>query len=352
MSAEASAAGAWGKAGTPATALVRVATNELVHHYHRSLYDPLACDVAERYFPTRLLRRPAEAREVLERVDAFHLHWPEWLVESIDQANLFVRLLAETGTMLIWTQHNLRPHADIDGAHDIYQRFADAAALVLHHSDRGRRIACDRYRFRADARHRVLRHGHFPVPPDQASRADVERELGLAADVMRIGIIGAPRPAKRVQDFMDAFAATRRPDLELLVFSLDGERVPDDPRIHTFRHAFLDRAAYGRTLALLDAVALPFDPDGEMLTTGLVADVIGAGLPAIVSHWPYLRESLGAAGIAYADEAELIEVLDGLSAEALARAAAASRALQALLDWARLAPQLLDAIIGLGAVEC
>ena len=212
--------------------LLRVATNEFVHHYHRSLYEPLAGDVAETYFPTRLLRRPEEAREVLQRVDAFHLHWPEWLVESVEEADLFVRLLAETCTTLIWTQHNLRPHADVDGAHDIYQRFADAAGLVVHHSDWGRGIACDRYRFRADATHIVLRHGYFAAPADQVSRADAERELGLAAEVTRIGIIGAPRPAKQVQGFMDAFAATTRADLELIVFSLDGERVPDDPRIH------------------------------------------------------------------------------------------------------------------------
>jgi hypothetical protein len=332
--------------------LVRVATNEIVHHYHRSLYDPLADDVAETYFPTRLLRRPDEAREVLERVDAFHLHWPEWLVESLDQADLFVRLLEETGTALIWTQHNLRPHAGVDGAHAIYQRFADAAALVLHHSDWGRGTVCDRYRFRADATHIVLRHGRFAVPADQVSRAEAVRELGLATGVTRIGIIGAPRAAKRVQDFMDAFAATTRPDLELIVFSLDGERVPDDPRIHTFRPAFVDREAYGHRLALLDAVALPFDPGGEMLTTGLVADVVGAGLPAIVSRWPYLRETLGDAGISYGDEAELIEVLEGLNVEQLARAAAASRALQAPLDWERLAPRLFDAIVSVGAIKC
>ena len=334
--------------------LVRVATNELVHHHHRSLYDPLAGDVVEASFETRLLRRPDAVRELLERIDAFHLHWPEWFVETVEQADLFLHLLAETGTTLIWTQHNLRPHRDVDRAHDLYQRFADAARLVVHHSEWGRGVACGRFRFHADATHVVIPHGHFGalIEPPGVSRADVEQELGLAPGVTRIGIVGAPRPFKRVQGFMDAFAATTRPDIELVVFSLDGEAVPSDPRIHAFPHTVVERGEYYRRLAVLDALALPFDPDGEMLTTGLVGDVVGAGLPAIVSGWPFLAESLGAAGISYTDEGHLVEVLEGLSGDELARAAAASRSLRPYLDWDRLAPAFLDAVIGVGAIKC
>ncbi len=331
--------------------LVRIATNELVHPYHRALYEPLGGNVAETYFPTRLLRRPDEARELLERVDAFHLHWPEWFAESLDEAERFAQLLEETGTTLIWTQHNLRPHGDLRHGHDLYQRFADVAALVVHHSEWGRRVACDRYRFPSDATHIVLPHGYFRHP-DAISRTEAERDLGLDSSVTRIGIVGAPRPAKQVQMFMDAFAATHRADLELLVFSLDGERVPDDARIRAFPHAFVDDETYHRRLEVLDAVALPFDPDGEMLTTGLVGDVVGAGLPAIVSRWPYLAESLGEAGIEYADERHLVEVLETLSPDSLAHAAAASITRRDAMDWRRLATRLFDAIVDLGAIKC
>ena len=34
-----------------------------------------------------------------------------------------------------------------------------------------------------------------------------------------------------------------------------------------------------------------------MLATGTVADAIGVGIPALVSDWPYLAETLGDAGI-------------------------------------------------------
>ena len=89
-----------------------------------------------------------------------------------------------------------------------------------------------------------------------------------------------------------------------------------------------------------------------MLTTGLVGDVVGAGLAAIVSRWPYLRESLGEAGIEYAGAADLVELLETLSTDTLARAAAASVARRDAVDWRCLAPRLLDAILAVGAIKC
>jgi hypothetical protein len=71
-----------------------------------------------------------------------------------------------------------------------------------------------------------------------------------------------------------------------------------------------------------------------------------------VSRWPYLRESLGDAGIPYADDDQLVDVLQGLSPDDLAHAAAASVALRSRLGWERLAQALLDAVIAVGAIKC
>jgi hypothetical protein len=212
-----------------------------------------------------------------------------------------------------------------------------------------------RYRYAPGAHHVVLPHGHFgamtEISPD--ARAEAEAELGLTPCAIRIGMVGAPRREKQTQSFMDAFARASRDDLQLLVLSLDGEDVPDDPRITARPYEFVDRATYNRRLAAIDVIALPFAPDGEMLTTGVAADVVGLGLPALVSRWPYLREALGAAGIAYdhggADD--LPRVLDALSAEQLDRAAAASRALQGPLAWPRIAAAFLEAVVDVGAIK-
>jgi hypothetical protein len=148
---------------------------------------------------------------------------------------------------------------------------------------------------------------------------------------------------------MDAFARVERADLELLVLSLDeDEHVPDDQRITGLPYEFVDRALYNRRLSAIDVVALPFDPNGTMLTTGVVGDVIGLGLPAIVTRWAYLTESLGDAALAYGDDEQLIELLGALDEATLDRAATATAALRDRHAWPHLAERTLAALEALG----
>ena len=141
--------------------LVRIATADPSHHYHRSLYDPISADVVETSFGGHLVHRLEAARARLATIDAVHLHWPEWFLDTPEEADTFISLLQETGTTLVWTQHNLRPHREVERAEELYQRFASAAQVVIHHSQWGRDAVLERYRFRADAKHVVLPHGHF-----------------------------------------------------------------------------------------------------------------------------------------------------------------------------------------------
>jgi glycosyltransferase involved in cell wall biosynthesis len=80
-----------------------------------------------------------------------------------------------------------------------------------------------------------------------------------------------------------------------------------------------------------------------MLTTGTVADCIAVGVPALVSPWPYLAESLGDAGIAYGETADdLAACIDGLTADRLVAAAAACVARRAESDWDAIAESTLS----------
>jgi len=134
------------------------------------------------------------------------------------------------------------------------------------------------------------------------------------------------------------------------VLSLRGdEEVPDDPRIVALRYEEVPRAEYDRRLAALDALVMPFDPDGEMLTTGTVADAVGHGLATLASEWAFLTEALGDAAITYGrTEDDLVACLEALTAEDLRRAAAVARSRRADLDWSHLADRTYAELDRLG----
>jgi glycosyltransferase involved in cell wall biosynthesis len=342
--------------GWDVTPVLRIVSTAAGHHYDTSLYDPLADRVRIDRLPNAALRDPARLDELLTQTDVFHMHWPEWLVGGGDLAvhrRLIDRLRA-TGVPIVWTQHNVQPHAQDQAGLDAYPMWAEAASLVVHHSDHGRDVALGRYGYGSHTRHVVMRHGHFGALATSYSRelrADAERELGLRSDesVIRLGIVGAPRADKDVALVMRAMARSHRDDVELLVTSLaPGEKAPVDERIVALPYRYVDRTEYDRALATIDALVMPFAPDGAMITTGTIADAIGLGIPVIATRWGYLVEELGDAALAYfSTEDDLVRAIDALDRSALAAAAEATTALQASHDWSLLAEQLyreLDAL--------
>jgi hypothetical protein len=334
------------------TPKLRVASTAHHHWYDQCLYGPLADRVAARTVPYHLLDRPDRLAEVLADVDVLHLHWPEWFTGlDVDRARRVAATLAAIDVPVVWTQHNMAPHAVPDD-HELYRPWAAVAAGVIHHSEWGRAAVVERYDFRDDALHRVIPHGHWGPLMTAGTRtvedrAAAEAELGMAPCRLRIGLIGAPRAGKDTQLLIDGFTACRRDDLQLLVLCHDGEKLPDDERITALPYDEVPRPIYDRRLATIDVLALPLD-GSVYLTTGQAADAVGAGIPALVSPWPYLREVLGDAGIAYGRTADdLTATLDALDDATLDAARAALPERRAALDWTALAEptwQLLDEV--------
>lgn len=327
------------------TTKLRVASTAYGHHYHRELYRSLRDEVDDRESPWHPLRDddPSEARAL----DLFHLHWPEWVAfDDLDAHDAMIATLREAGVPIVWTQHNLTPHAKQPELFDaVYERWARAADGVIHHTEWGRELVMGRYPFRGDALHRVIRHGHWGRAAAKVAgvtRADVEAELGLEPCAVRFGIVGAPRKEKRVEAFMEGFSRSRRDDAELVVWSLDdGERVPDDPRIRAEPYDSVDRATYDRRLLAVDVLVLPFTEG--MLATGTVGDAIGHGLATMASDWGFLRETFGDAAIPCPLEPDdVAAAVDGLSDDDVRRSAAAVAALREPHDWATSAAATLE----------
>ncbi len=273
------------------TPRLRVVSTADHHWYHASLFGPLGERVDVRPLPYHLLDRPERLAAALADADVLHLHWPEWVTGlSARRSARVADAVRGAGVPVVWTQHNLAPHTAPDDT-ELYRPWAALAEGVIHHSAWGRDAITARYEYRPDAVHAVIPHGHWGDLMAEAAEADgegavvratdraaAEAELGVAPCHLRIGVVGAPRPGKDTQLVLDGFAACHRRDLQLLVLCQDGERVPDDDRITALPYEEVPRRTYDRRLAAIDVLAMPLE-GGSYLTSGQVADAVGAGHP-------------------------------------------------------------------------
>lgn len=329
------------------TPLIRVGSTAPGAHYHRGMYPHVADRLVERgvAFGWDGFDDPG-----FRSIDLVHLHWPEWVAfDDLEAHRAIIAALDDADVPVVWTAHNLTPHEKKPEIYDaVYGAWAATAAGVIHHSAWGEARLRERYDFSDRCMHRVIPHGHFGAvwaatdPPD---RAEAERRLGLAPTGLRIGLVGAPRQEKLVQEVLDGVAASGRTDIEVVCWSLRGDEVvPDDPRIalaEPYRN--VDAGLYATRLAACDVLALVFDEQGEMLTTGAAGDSLGFGLPTLRSEWGYLVEHLGGAGIPVGQSAESVAAaLDALTGADLEAARAAAQRRRDELDWSVLAGPTAD----------
>lgn len=284
-----------------ATPKSRVALTSPDAGYVRTVYDP----ISDRLHGRIVEQAWTSARDA---TDVAHIHWPEWCFgygTTVEEHARIAAKLRRQGTRIVWTQHNLTPHLDEPDVYDpIYQVWAEATDLAIHHSHWGMEQVVARYRFRDECRHEVIPHPHFGpamTPAAEMSRDEAAERLGLRhgadAPAIRIGVIGAPRKQKDLALVVDAVRAAGRDDVELVVWSLSfTDSFEPDPRIVTHVYDNVDRDVYDLRLAACDAIALPFT-DHTMLGTGTTSDLVAAGTPGLMTDWPYLVEHLDGLGI-------------------------------------------------------
>jgi len=321
---------------------LRIGFQPLGHIYgtylFRSLHDRLRA--------TELPPADDHLADALLDLDVFHIGWPEYYTwEDATGAARAIQTVKDSGRPIVWTQHNLVPHhSRSDAMLDIYRQWAQAADVVIHHSVWGRDLALQTHRYRNDCRHEVLRHGYWDHRFDSighVDRARAERMFRWQPVPIRLAVIGAPRIDKRVQDVLDAFTATDRPDIELVIRLNGGETLPDDSRIH-YDYLELQEQAYACKLKAVDAVILPFDPEGQMLTTGTAADILGAGTGVICSDWGYAREVFAGSEICYGSGvADLQTCLEDLTVDQLDASKAGVIERRSDFEWDLVAAELL-----------
>lgn len=314
------------------TPLPRVAGTIMGHPYEDELYRPIDRDVVRAPAP-----RPGRRLELdLRGHDVLHLAWPEWWSGSDpERTATTIEQVRRSGVRILWTQHNLLPHLDkSDAARACYAQWAEAADAVIHHSRHGRDVALATYDYGPHTRHRVIPHGHWgPVHERHrpADRATVEHLEGWGPAGLRVAVVGAPRDEKDLESVVAAVTACERDDIQLVIRADHRITSSPDPRVVLDRGG-VDEARYIRRLGAIDALILPFRPDG-MLTTGTAFDAIAAGIPAITSHWAFFDETFAGTDLRYGSTDELTALLDGLTGPDLVAAGAAVRGRQPAHEW-------------------
>lgn len=310
--------------------MLRVLTLDQLSGYHRVLYDQLGGLVDETGLDNEV--NWTQLHRHLTGADVFHLHWPEWLLPpDLALHRRFAMALRRAGVSLVWSQHNIAAHGSSAGWQPVYEFWARQADGVIHHTQWGMNLARAVLPFRPQTLHVVIPHPHFgPLKvPDGRPRATMEAELGWRHDVLRLTIVGSPRPGKLVLEAAHAVALSPRRDIELRIFSLGPHETSiADPRIMAERYARVDRALWDQRLAVSDALVMPFHQT-PMLTTGTVADAVTHGLPCLASDWPFLAEVLGEAAIVYGAHPRLLtDMIGRLDREMLDKARDAALSLQ------------------------
>jgi len=309
---------------------VVVASTDLDHPYSQSLYASMENVKLRPVGPPDddLPRR-------LRDVDILHLAWPErWVGVDLEATVRTIERIAESGTKVVWTQHNLRPHkVQTPEATETYEQWAKAADGVIHHSVYGREVARRSLSY-VGAHHFVIPHGHWGsrFPSVRPPRKAVEAEEGWPSAPIRLAIVGQPRREKTLQEVVDAVHDSDRDDLQLVARLSPQVHVPSDPRVLP-SYGHLDADRYYRRLTAVDAIILPFVGD-TMVTTGTVFDCIGGGIAAIATPWGFLSETLGDCAITYdGSVSDLSSCLRSVAVGTLASAGSAARSLQPAHDW-------------------
>lgn len=194
------------------------------------------------------------------RPDVVHVQWSAEPVLDV----LAWRALRAVGVPLVYTVHNLLPHAPRPGDAARYGRLYRAADALVVHSDRSAAALMERWGIPAE---RVTVTPMGPLLADWAAptRADARRQLGIADEAELVLFAGLIEPYKGLADLIEAFGALapRRPQARLAIAGK-----PNEP-FDRYAGLLAERRLVDRTV--LD---LRFLPEPRLAAYLCAADVV------------------------------------------------------------------------------
>lgn len=219
------------------------------------------------------------------RPQVLHLQWLDaffvaaWLPIAWLKIAAFccgVKYLRLRGTRIVWTLHNLTDHEKRSPRLDRFcTRFVlKKADAVIAHCHQAKQQLLDEIGVIDPERIHVIPHGHYRgAYPDDVTREDARRQLGIEGERRVFLFLGQIRRYKGVLDLIAAFRAVEAEDIELRIAGkardddLAAEitaAVNADPRI-IFDPGFVPDEKIQVYMRACDVVALPYR---DILTSG------------------------------------------------------------------------------------
>jgi glycosyltransferase involved in cell wall biosynthesis len=241
-------------------------------------------------------------------IDVLHIHWPEkvfWEGGSFPRviARLFgtlkaLRRLKQSGVILVWTVHNLRPHdlairfkplwtyyvsqlgELIDGFVTLSPATVDVVRQKIHWLRKTRAI--------------YAWHPPYPREPMPADIDSVRRDLGIGHDEYLFGFLGMIRPYKGVEELIRAFREVQDYGYSLLIAGAPvpdeyalriGELAAGDQRIHLVLRSLTD-LEFSSFAAAANTLVLPFR---DNLHSGSLVHAVSQHKTALTPETPFSR---------------------------------------------------------------
>ena len=182
------------------------------------------------------MREFTTKRALCDPWDIVHVHWPDMPVHrlgifsaSLAAAYHILRLLYAKlrGAKIVWTVHNLHSHCTTHPKLEqlFWRRFLPLVDASIHLSRSGMELAMKTFPALASRPRFVIPHGNYrDCYPNNITRENARRYLGLRPDGPVIGFVGQIRPYKNVPTLAEAFIDGHMDEATLLIAGKASDR--------------------------------------------------------------------------------------------------------------------------------
>jgi beta-1,4-mannosyltransferase len=247
------------------------------------------------------------ARAGLRAVDLWHLHHPESVVylrsrrRSALTTLAFCALLAlarARGTRILWTVHDLGSHDRLHPKLEawFWPFFVSRVDAYVCLSEGGARLARERFPGLRDRPGFTVPHGHYrDAYPNQVSRTQARRALGLPEQTRVLLHFGLVRPYKNVPHLIRTFRAQPQSEVVLLVAGKPYDAIVERevrlsadgcPQVRLLLR-WVPPAEVQHLFVASDLVVLPYR---SILNSGTVFLALSFGRPVLVPDKGAMRE--------------------------------------------------------------